>query len=159
MSTTLPDLSAPTGQREKTPRVSRKVRAACDAIVSGSVKTITAAAEKAGLSREHLSREFDKPHVRALLRAKAERTVALGAGRASARIIELLESSSDHVSFDSARHVLSVAGIAPAAQPSVNLNFDAPKAGYVIVLTGRGEREHPMVDVTSTSPEGQRTKP
>jgi hypothetical protein len=153
------DLSAitesnvPRGQREKKRPVPKKVRAACDALVSGDAKTITAAAEQAGLSREYLSRQFSKSHVVDFLRSKAARTVAIAAGRASARMTELIDADSENVSFDASKHVLALAGIKPVGESPINLNFDAPKAGYVIILTGRSEGERPMVDVTPASKE------
>ena len=156
------DLSAITGsniprrQREKKRPVPKKVRAACDALVSGDAKTITAAAEIAGLSREYLSRQFGKPHVVDFLRAKAARTVAIAAGRASARVTALIDADSEHVSFDASKHVLAIAGIQPT-QTNVNLNFNSemPRAGYVIDLREPGERGElvrPIIDVTPTKP-------
>jgi hypothetical protein len=120
--------------------VPKKVKAACEAIVSGKVKTITDAAEHAGISREYLSRELGKPAAQEFLRQKAARNVAIASGRASARIGELIDASSEHVAFDAARHVLAVAGIKPVAEPNVNLNIEM-RAGYVIDIRGRGEGE------------------
>ena len=44
-------------------RISKKVRAAIDAMVSGDCKQIKEAAEKVGLARESLSRALSTPHV------------------------------------------------------------------------------------------------
>jgi hypothetical protein len=44
-------------------RISKKVRAAIDALVSGECKKISDAAAKAGLARESLSRALSTPHV------------------------------------------------------------------------------------------------
>lgn len=119
--------------------VPKKVRTACDAIVSGHAKTVTDAAAHAGISREYLSRQLSKPHVAEYLRQKAARTVAIASGRASARIGELIDASSEHVSFDASRHVLAIAGIKPAADPNVSLNIEL-KAGWVIDLREDDER-------------------
>lgn len=54
--------------------------------------------------------------------------------RATARVLELLDASSDHVSFEASKHVLAIAGIKPTADAQVSINIDI-KAGYVIDLT------------------------
>jgi phage terminase small subunit len=118
------------------------VREAIDHYVSGRARTITAAAKKAGLSREYLSRSLSQPHVAAFLRDKASRVVALGAGRAAARLNQLLDSKSEHVSLDAAKFSLGVAGIKPASDAQVSVNIDI-KAGYVIDLREHGD-ERPM---------------
>ena len=79
------------------------------------------------------SRELSKSHIAEFLRQKAARAVAIGAGRASARLLELLDSDSEHVSFDAAKHTLAVAGIKPSSEASVNLNLEI-KAGYILDL-------------------------
>jgi hypothetical protein len=126
--------------------IPKKVRNAIEVYVSGRAKTITAAAEQAGLSREYLSRSLSEPHIAEHLRQKAARTVAMGAGRAAARVMELIDAESEHVSFDASRHILSIAGIKPApdgASLNVNLNI---RAGYVIDLGAPGDRP-PVIDL------------
>jgi hypothetical protein len=123
-------------------RIPPRVREAIDAYVSGRARSITAAAKKAGLSREYLSRSLSQPHIAEFLRQKAARVVAMGAGRAAARIMELIDADSEHVSFDASKHVLAVAGIKPTPDANVNLNIDI-KAGYVIDLSKPGD-ERPM---------------
>jgi hypothetical protein len=67
---------------DKRRRITHKVRKAIGAMVAGEAKTITDAAEKAGLSREHLSRELSKPHVATYLQEKVARSLdRLSAGR------------------------------------------------------------------------------
>lgn len=126
--------------------ISRRIRTACDALVHGDVKTVTEAAAKANLSREHLSRELSKPHIAEYLRVKACRALAIGAGRAAAVKLELLDSASEHVRNDASAFVLGLAGIKPASNAQVSVNIDI-KAGYVIDLTGEDKRP-PMIDVT-----------
>jgi hypothetical protein len=65
---------------------------------------------------------------------RARETIANGTMRASARLIELLDSASDHVSLDAVKHQLGIAGIKPASDAQVSVNIDI-KAGYVIDLT------------------------
>lgn len=52
-------------------RISKKITAAIDAMVSGDTKTIKEAAEKVGLAWERLSRALSKPHVAELMRTCA----------------------------------------------------------------------------------------
>jgi transposase-like protein len=122
---------------EKRRRIPPRVREAIDAIVQGRAKTITSAARKVGLSREYLSRSLSEPHVAEHLRQKAARAVAIGAGRASARLVQLLDASSEHVSLDAARHTLGIAGIKPASGAQLSVNVDI-KAGFVIDLSEPG---------------------
>jgi hypothetical protein len=134
-------------QLDKPRRISRRIRAACDALVHGDVKTVTDAATKANLSREHLSRELSKPHIAEYLRQKACRVLAIGAGRAAAVKMELLDSASEHVRNDASAFVLGLAGIKPKADAQVSVNIDI-KAGYVIDLTDDA-RSASVIDVTN----------
>jgi hypothetical protein len=65
-------------------RISKKVRAAIDAMVSGDCKKISEAAAKVGLARESLSRALSTPHVAEHLRQKVLRHLAIHAARAGA---------------------------------------------------------------------------
>ena len=129
----------PTPAEPKQKAVPKRVRAAIDEIVSGRARTITAAAKRVGLSWERLSRALSEPHCAELLRQKAARAVALGAGRASARLVGLLDAGSEHVSLDAVKHLLGIAGIKPANEAQVSVNIEL-KAGYVIDLTGRRDK-------------------
>jgi hypothetical protein len=68
------------------------------------------------------------------MRARAAKEVALGAGRAAARLNELIESASAKVALEATKFSLQTAGIGPARDPSVNINMNMPRAGYVIML-------------------------
>lgn len=127
---------------EKPKPISKKVRSAIDAMVRGDVKTITAAAEHAGLSREHLSRELGRPHIAALLQEKVARNLAMSSARAGATKVDLLDSANDMVRDRASSFVLGLAGIAPSQQPSVSVNVNV-RAGYIIDLSEPGE-ERPM---------------
>ena len=115
-------------------RVSKKVRAAIDLMVSGECRKICDAAGKVGLARESLSRALSKPHVSALILQKVQRSLAMAAARAGAVKEELLDSDNALVRDRASSFVLGLAGIAPAATPTVSLNLEI-KAGYVIDLT------------------------
>jgi hypothetical protein len=115
-------------------RISKRVIAAIDLMVSGECKKITEAAEQVGLARESLSRALSKPHVAELMRTKVLRALSIAATRAGATKVELLDSPSELVRDRASTFVLGLAGIQPATSPSVNLNIEV-KAGYVIDLS------------------------
>src|SRR6202051_2275159 len=91
-------------------RISKKVRAAIDLMVSGECKKIIEAAEKVGLARESLSRALSTPHVAEHLRQKVLRHLAIGAARAGATKTELLDSASEIVRDRASTFVLGLAG-------------------------------------------------
>jgi hypothetical protein len=115
-------------------RISKKVRAAIDALVSGECKKICDAAAKVGLARESLSRALSTPHVAEHLRQKVLRHLAIHAARAGATKVELLDSASELVRDRASSFVLGLAGIQPATNPSISVNLDI-RAGYVIDLS------------------------
>jgi hypothetical protein len=112
-------------------RISAKVRRAIDAMVSGDCKKISEAAEKVGLARESLSRALSTPHFAQHLRDKVLRHLAIAAARAGAVKGELLDSPSEIARDRVSSFVLGLAGIQPAATPTVSLNLEI-RAGYVI---------------------------
>lgn len=118
--------------------IPKRVREAIDHYVTGRARTLTAAAKMASISREYFSRSLSLPHVASFLREKAARQVAMGAGRAAARLNQLLDSKSEHVSLEATKFSLGVAGIKPASDAQVNVNIDV-KAGFVIDLSGRSD--------------------
>jgi hypothetical protein len=115
-------------------RISKKVRAAIDAMVSGDCKKICDAAAKVGLARESLSRALSTPHVAEHLRQKVLRHLAIAGTRAGATKVELLDSSNEMARDRASTFVLGLAGIQPATSPSLSVNIEV-KAGYVIDLS------------------------
>jgi hypothetical protein len=115
-------------------RISPKVRAAIDAMVTGECKNITEAGAKVELARESLSRALNVPHIAEHLRQKVLRHLAIHAARAGATKVELLDSSNEMARDRASTFVLGLAGIQPATSPSVNVNIEV-KAGYVIDLS------------------------
>jgi hypothetical protein len=116
----------------KPKRVPKAVRHAIRLIESGEVTTIKAAAERTGLSREHLSKSLAMPHVQAFIAQRTRETIGAGLLRAGVRAVELLDAKSEHVSADMTKHVLATHGIAPASQ-GTNINITNNIApGYVI---------------------------
>jgi predicted XRE-type DNA-binding protein len=92
------------------------------------------AANKVGMSESHLSHELKKPHIQVFIARKIRETVALGALRASTRLVELIDAGSEHVSADITKHTLAIAGIKPTADSQVSVNIDI-KAGYCIDIS------------------------
>jgi hypothetical protein len=64
------DQPAPDVPLDAPKKISKKVRAAIDLMVSGECKTLTDAAAKVGLARESIGRALNKPHVAAHLRQR-----------------------------------------------------------------------------------------
>jgi hypothetical protein len=117
-----------------TRRVSKKVTAAIDLMVSGECKKICDAAEKVGLARESLSRALSKPHVAELMRTKVLRSLAMAAARAGAVKVDLMDCDNAIARDRASSFVLGLAGIQPATSPSVSVNLNI-RAGYVIDLS------------------------
>jgi hypothetical protein len=115
-------------------RISKKVRAAIDLMVSGDCKKICDAAAKVGLARESLSRALSTPHVAEHLRQKVMRHLAIAGARAGAVKVDLLDSDNAIARDRASTFVLGLAGIQPATNPSVSVNLEI-KAGYVIDLS------------------------
>jgi len=115
-------------------RISKKVRAAIEKMICGDCKKITDAARLVGLSREHLSRELNKPHIAAFMRQEVVRSLSVAAARAGATKVELLDSDNEIVRDRASTFVLGLADIAPATAPSLSVNLEI-RAGYVIDLS------------------------
>jgi hypothetical protein len=115
-------------------RISKKVRAAIDAMVSGDCKKICDAAAKVGLARESLSRALSTPHVAEHLRQRVLRHLAIAAAHAGATKVDLLDSDSEIARDRASSFILGLADIAPASAPSLSVNLEI-RAGYVIDLS------------------------
>jgi DNA-binding phage protein len=128
---------------DKPKRISAKVRAAVDAMVAGTAKTITDAADHAGLSREHLSRELSKPHVTEHLRQKIKRSLAAGAARAGVTKLALLDSPNEMVRDRASSYVLGLIGIVPDSSPTERSATQQP--GLQIVIYSPGTAVPPQI--------------
>jgi hypothetical protein len=128
------DTAPPADTEAAAKRVSKKVAAAIDKLVSGECKKIAEAAEAVGMARESLSRALSRPHVAELMRTKVLRTLAMAAARAGATKVDLLDSDNAMARDRASSFVLGLAGIQPATTPTVSLNIEV-KAGYVIDLS------------------------
>lgn len=132
---TAPAPQKPTKER----RIPKRIAQAVELLVTGACTQQKAAAERVGITPEHLSRMLSKDHVRVFSERRARQTISAGLMRASSRLNELVDAGSEHVSLDATKHLLGIAGIAPANSPQVNVNIEL-KAGYVIDLSGRNRR-------------------
>lgn len=121
---------------EKKERVSKKIAEVVNLLLSGECRTQKAAAERVGVTPQYVCTQLKKPAVRVFYERAARDSIAAGVMRAAARINGLVDASSEHVSFDAAKHVLGIAGIKPAADAQVSVNIEL-KAGYVIDLSER----------------------
>jgi hypothetical protein len=81
---------------------------------------------------------------------RARQTIAAGQMRASRRLVELVDAGSEHVSLDATKHMLGIAGIAPAPTTSINVNLEL-KAGYVIDLSERNPGTEQIIEHDQTS--------
>jgi hypothetical protein len=141
-------------------RISKKVIAAIDVLVDGTAKTVTAAADHAGLSREHLSRELSKPHVTEHLRQKIKRSLAVGAARAGVTKLALLDSPNEMVRDRASSYVLGLIGIVPDSSPVDRSAIQQP--GLQIVIYGSPDRPPvvvgpaPMQQIEHEAPAGSR---
>jgi predicted HTH domain antitoxin len=128
--------------------VSAPIKIAIEAMASGTARSITDAAELAGLTREALSRALKRENVKSYMLDAIRRTLGVGAVRAAHRMRELMEgSANDMAVFQSARFLLATgAGVVPPeprnAAVNINLNGDV-KAGFVIKLTVPAEAGAP----------------
>ncbi|MCP3370781.1 hypothetical protein [Bradyrhizobium cajani] len=131
--------------REKRKPITAKVKKAIEALVSGDVKTVAAAARKAGLSREHLSRELGKPHIAEVLRNRTLRNLSISAARAGAVKTELLDCDSAIVRDRASSFVLGLAGISPENKPL--LAQERPRVPGFVIVVNTGNTSKVVADV------------
>lgn len=137
--------SAPT--RAKQRRISPAVKQALDLLFSGECKTQKAAAERAKISPEYLSRQLALDHVNDYYVRKAKREIRSDLGRAVAVKRALLHSDSDKVANEVANDIMAIAGISVPKQPGITINNTVEAAGYVIKLKSDDDSAKP-IDVT-----------
>lgn len=130
----------------KEPRISKRMRKVLSALATRGM-TQRDAAKLHGMSETWLSTALRKPEIQVFIARKMRETVAIGGLRASARLVELIDSASDHVSADVSKHALAIAGIKPAHDAQVSVNIDV-RAGYWIDTS---EPDKPgIIDVSAT---------
>lgn len=133
---------APTPHR----RISKKLREVIDLLLTGSVTTQRAAADRVGMNEKHVSEQFQRQHVLEYIKVRSAKHLTAGTLRATARMLSLLDAASEHVQYKAAEYALGVAGIAPAAAPAIAINVDV-KAGWIIDIS---DDKQPMRIVSPT---------
>ena len=131
-------------------RISDKVRRALQLLATGKCKQITDAAAEVGMARESLTRALDKPHVIDYVRTRAQRHIALLAGRAAEVKGELLDSDNDLVRDRASTHILGTSGIGPSTEAALAVSVNI-RAGWIIDLSGR----HDDTDRVPTIPDNR----
>lgn len=125
---------APIAQKPAKPaRISARIRRVAELVITGECATVKAACERVGIHPDYAYRELKKPQVQVFCEQRARQTIAAGTMRASARLIGLIDASSEHVSLDASKHVLGIANIRPPDSSQVNVNVGV-SVGYVIDL-------------------------
>lgn len=98
------------------------------------------------MSPGHLCEMLATPKIQAFIARESRKTINAGVMRASARLVELVDATSEHVSLDASKHVLAIEGIRPPDQGTVNVNVGV-SVGYVIDLSGNAPAQQPSVKV------------
>ena len=135
-------------------RITAKVKKAVRLLNTGECITLKAAAERAGLHPDHLSRSFKLPHVQRYIDQATRDTLTTGKMLGAARLLQLIHSKSEHVSFDASVHALGIGGIRPSADPSMALLNVNVSPGYVISFEDPRQEEG-----TKTPEEGPKPLP
>jgi hypothetical protein len=115
----------------KPKRIPRRIAEVIHLVTTGECATVKAAAERTGMHPNYCYTAFKKPEIQVFIARAARESIARGTMRASARMNQLLDAESEHVSLDASKHVLAIAGIKPANDAQLTVNVDI-KAGYVI---------------------------
>jgi hypothetical protein len=118
------------------PRISKPLREAINLLANGTCKTQKAAAERAGLTEQHLSRMLNRAEIRAFVAQRSAENISRGVLRASARYVELIDAESEHVAAKVSERFLEHGGIIkPQQGNSVNVSISNNiAAGYVYDL-------------------------
>lgn len=124
------------GRSGRPRRVSKKIKQAIRGLLDGKYRTQSAAAIGESLSGDYLQRALHKPHVLSYIDVQVQKMLQSGKLRATGRLLELIDSKSDHVSFDASLATLGINGIRPVEAPSTHIvNNVNVAAGYVIDLS------------------------
>lgn len=126
--------------------ITKRAQEALTLLFDGTCRTVKAAAERKGMSREHLSAVLHSANGRAFIEREMRKNVATAAMRASNRLHELVDSPSQTVAFDATRLSLGIAGIKPDETSRVAVSVDI-KAGYILDLrTEKIEQDQRLIN-------------
>jgi hypothetical protein len=111
-----------------------KLKVCLEAMLDGSAKTMADGAAIAGCSRQYVHKALEEhPHALQWYHARIAKKLGLSAAAAASKAIELLDSASDRVKFETSRFLLGLSGFRVANDPSVNINI-VQRAGFLIDL-------------------------
>ena len=133
--------------RKKDRPLPRKISQAVEMLVSGEKKTITAAAQALGLTREHLSKSLRTPRAQVYVEQRTREVLSASRMPAAATLLRLLEfAQSERIKTDIAIHLLAVNNHKPptGGAPIVNVGLSV---GYIVKL--RHLDDHHVVDNTA----------
>lgn len=130
----------------KEKRIPPKISQIVDWLLTGACKNQQAACERANLDPSYVSRELRKVHVQAFIARRTRETIDAGTMRAAARLVELCDATSEHVSLDASKHTLAIKGIRPPDQGQVSVSVGV-SVGYVLKLKHVDEDMVPTVTV------------
>jgi hypothetical protein len=134
-------LRAPTTTKKlRKRRISPKIVQAIELLAKGECRTQKQAAERVGVSEEWLSTMLGRDETRVLLEQTVRKSLRTGTVRASARLIELLDSNSSRTALEASKHVLAISGHAPPRDgATVNIHGGEGAAGFIIQLVSAGD--------------------
>jgi hypothetical protein len=122
-------------------KISPAVIQAIELWATGRAKNKTEAATMASVSPEWFGKMLKRPETGVLVEQMTRRLFAEGKIRATARMMDLMDSSSSKVSFEASRFVLAVNKIAPprdgGSVVNVNLGSAGDGPGYIVMLAQR----------------------
>ncbi|MEH2521565.1 hypothetical protein V1279_007138 [Bradyrhizobium sp. AZCC 1610] len=122
-------------------RISPKIVQAVELLAKGECRTQKLAAQRVGVSEEWLCTMLGREETRVLLEQTCRKYLRTGKVRATARLVELLDSPSQRTALEASKHVLGIEGITPPRDPfQVNVGLDV-SVGYVIDLSGPDPRD------------------
>jgi hypothetical protein len=139
-------------------RIGPRLERVLTGLASGAYQTISQAAEEVGISRRAVSAALQKSHVKEHMHRLINENLRAGSLRASSRLREIMEQSSNPVAaLNASRYLLATgSGIVPPSPPSTSVNIaigSDVRAGFVIDLTEPPSEPAPApvtIDVTPT---------
>jgi hypothetical protein len=126
----------PTKIKRRKRRISPKIIHAIELLASGKARTQSEAAAMASVTPEWLSKMLGRPEMGVLLEQTCRKYLRNGTVRATARLIELLDSASSRTALEASKHVLGISNISPPREGGVTINTTGG-SGYVIQLGSR----------------------
>ena len=150
------DQQAPQPKRER--RISKRMRKVLADLATKGI-TQREAARRHGMNETHLSRELRKPQIQVFIAQKARETIATAPLRAAARILELVDAESEHVSLQASDRILTSEGILKSDQRSVSVNVGI-QAGFVLDLRDDAPQltpQQPTIEAKPLIEQGQRS--